>query len=379
MKQIKKKGQMFTIDLLFGFILFVIVFLILEGAWVSIREKSMNQDNINDLQLLSDSLAQNLLSSSGNPQGWEDIEINSSSVKAIGIATSPNLLSVDKIMTIQSQNNEIYDELKEIFGITGPGYEFYVEIRYLGGGGLFGLNPVIAYTFANSDSYAEEGNAEYYGIRDYLDSNEIEYTNYMEDWQTLLENIDDYNVAIFEDPDIDDKDLTKAQQNKLKAWLERGNFFLHKEKGTIGQVFGLNYNSYADNMYGIVKRTDNMLNNVGIGDEVFCEEGYRINKNKGNVGSLIEDNSNHPMIAYANVSNGTFFYLCDTQGKVFFNTSRIEKYNNVREIINFGGGVLSYKFGIKPIDYDIVSRTQRIVTLDTNTTANMIVMVWKRK
>jgi hypothetical protein len=85
------------------------------------------------------------------------------------------------------------------------------------------------------------------------------------------------------------------------------------------------------------------------------------------------------MIAYANVSNGTFFYLCDTEGKVFFNTSEIVKHDNVREIINFGGGVLSYKFGLKPTDYDIISRTERIVSLDTNTTANMIVMVWKRK
>jgi hypothetical protein len=379
-----KHAQIFTTDIVIAISIFFLVLIATVYAWHAIDQKKEPIETRRDMELIAQNLAQNIISSKGNPENWQNYVIDPSNINSLGAALTPNLLSREKLQKLEDDSDSKYEEMKEILGVRGPKYEFYVKVIYdPGNDTLFGSNPVIAYTYGESEEGASEGDDENYGIRGYLDENDIEYTNFRENWTALLENIFDYNVAIFEDPEIDDSDVEDAGlKETLLNWTAEGNMFIQKEHGTILELFKWKYNQYAANTDGIIVALDNMIIDAEIGDEIVCAEGYRLNKNKPSADELImlvreEETSNHALIAYQNYGKGKVYYFCDTQGLVY-NISGNVTHDNIREIINFGGGLASYKFGRKVNNSDVVVKVHRSALLDDpQTLARVEVIVWQ--
>ncbi|MFH1399854.1 MAG: hypothetical protein ABIG95_07160 [Candidatus Woesearchaeota archaeon] len=372
------KSQIFSLDMIFAVIVFLLVFTTTIFAWDELQKKWQLQQTRDDMESIAENVAQTLLTTPGQPANWEELQISSSNISSIGIASSPHLLSTDKISELESVYPTKYEEIKKILGIRGAGYQFQIKVIYDPGDyTLLGSHPVIAYTYANSDGGPEEGDAANFGIRSYLDENEIEYTNYYANWQKLISEIWDYNVVIMEDPWIDDSSLSTAQKNTLKDWVADGNMYIQKEQGTIIKVFGIKINRLGEGDFGIVVALDRILYRVDIGDEIKCIEGYRLSKGQGGLVTLVEHTSGHVLMGYVNYTLGQVIYLCDTQGQAFFNTSRIEQYDNVRYIINFGGGLATIKVGDNPVNATLLVREERVAMLDNNLPARLIVKIWK--
>jgi len=371
------KGQVFSLDTILAIGIFLMVFMVTISVWDGIDRKKILVESRDEMEFVAQNAALVLFTTSGLPTNWDSLEINSESVDSLGLSDSKGVLSTDKLVELETQNIAAYEEFKEILGIRGPGYEFYAQIFYdPGDQTLLGDTPVIAYSYANSAHGADEGDLEHFGIRNYMDENEIEYTNYHEDWAALIADITDFNILILEDPVLDKSDLSRDEQDALTDWVAAGNIFIQKEKGRIFELFDLKYINFADNQEGTVTVLDYMIKGVEIGDKVICIEGYELNKNFGNIVNLVTAGSGHVLIGYSQYSLGRVYYFCDTEGTVY-DIGDTQKYNNIRTIINFGGGLASYKFG-KPVkNSKQVVRIERAVYLDNGLSGRAVFKVWR--
>ena len=137
-------------------------------------------------------------------------------------------------------------------------------------------------------------------------------------------------------------------------------------------LFGLKFNNKIDNNDGLVVKLDPLLQNLKIGDIVKPGEGYSLNKNFGNVVTLVEAPSGHTMIGYANYGSGRVYYLPDTEGQVF--SGGEEVFDNIRAVINFRA---SYMIGKNPENAKDVLVMDRYSTTNTRDISKITLKIWK--
>lgn len=149
------KGQFFSVDLIIAVIIIMITLLVILGANDQINTTIIQKELNNDMLMISSSVSSLLISTSGNPINWEELnDINSESVYALGLSNNVDGWNLDQAKVDKFVNlNSSYNELKNILGIRGPGYEFYVNISDYTNGFIIGIEPSNAENIVNIERF----------------------------------------------------------------------------------------------------------------------------------------------------------------------------------------------------------------------------------
>ncbi len=356
---------MFSTDVLIAAGVFV--FILVAMVWIfdiSAAQRSQQQQYF-PMHQKARRASSVLIQTPGSPNNWHH---DFDSADSVGLADSFGILNYDKVMKLYELNSS-YQELKKYLGITE---DYYILLDSPGWvlGGFLGTK--IAYTYADGDP--EEGDENHSGIRDYLDKNSIPYTDYEDDWESLIENIENYDTIIMEDPQLRESDLTQEQRDRLETWVVEGNTFFQKQYGRIIELFNVTTNNVAHEN-GDVIALNSMLDNVEIGDHVMVEQGYRISK-QSDIHKLVEhDPSNHVLIGWWDHGNGKVYYMPDTEGEILDENGTF-KYNNTQVTLKLPQLKKSLVIGKLPQNATTVVLDHRIALYENNT-VNITVGVWK--
>jgi len=147
----------------------------------------------------------------------------------------------------------------------------------------------------------------------------------------------------------------------------------------------------GNNREGKVIATDDILNNVNINDTIKCRSGNFWKKDVGGFRALVVDipeNNDKTLIGYKNYSSGRIYYFCDTEGYVWSGGGGVppggtntSKFNDLRKIINFGGGYSTIDFG-RPFNSSSVNITQKVeknIVIDGKGKGKLILWVYQRE
>lgn len=354
-KRGNKKAQIFSIDLIIALITFIIIMVGIAWVWESSREKINLNEQENDMNLISIFALSSLIETPGNPPNWDefdDADFDENNVASLGFAynsLSPWMLDEDKMLRLHELdelNSTQYETMKKILGLRGASYEFNIRIEKDTGFHIPGFlaGKKIAYSYGEGDP--EEGNESHYGIRQFLIDNNVDFADYEDDWETLLEEIDNYDVVIWEDPQLVENDLTAEQQTIFKNWVTGGGIYLQKQFGRVIEMFDVTTNNVAHE-WGTVIALDEMISNVEIGDKIYVIEGYRISK-QGNITELVRhDSSEHVLMGHWNYGSGIVYYFPDTEG-IVYNITGDPIYNNTRILLDLPVNRQDLIIGLEP-------------------------------
>ncbi|MBN2122329.1 hypothetical protein JW721_04735 [Candidatus Micrarchaeota archaeon] len=115
-----RKGQINSIDFMIAVLIFAVILVFLIGFWfLNMAELSemMGRDRLDSTSI---AVSDMLIKTPGVPENWED---GPSDVWAIGLATTQNVLSKEKVANFTALD---YNESREIMGLDGD-YYFYIE------------------------------------------------------------------------------------------------------------------------------------------------------------------------------------------------------------------------------------------------------------
>lgn len=149
------KGQFFSADIMFSVLLFLTILTSFFATHAYLNENIKNQEVKNDMTMITNSLSSLLISTQGYPSNWETFgNINKNTVPALGLSKNADRwnLDQDKLNKLV-QLNSSYNELKEILGIKGAGYEFYMNISTLSNSYIIGIYPANAETVINTERF----------------------------------------------------------------------------------------------------------------------------------------------------------------------------------------------------------------------------------
>ena len=178
-----RKAQLFSMDIIFAIASFILILLTVAVVWDNSHEKIINTEARNDLELLSHRAFSLLLNSPGNPENWTTLQaadFNASNLLSLGIAkscssnnldqiekakscgiTADSSLQLDssKISYLDTNDASLYSAYKTILGISGPNYEFLLQIRPFNGTGYsaaytIGSAPLNATNVVNMERFA---------------------------------------------------------------------------------------------------------------------------------------------------------------------------------------------------------------------------------
>jgi hypothetical protein len=148
-----KRSQIFSADMAFAVVTFIII--IISSVWIAdySREKIELSELRNDLELISRISLASLVETPGNPSNWEEIDesgFNEENIYCLGLARSyspsnqairrigksagltiNNYLVLDesKIQRLIELSPQKYSTYKRILGILGPNYEFQLMVK----------------------------------------------------------------------------------------------------------------------------------------------------------------------------------------------------------------------------------------------------------
>lgn len=112
------KGQIISIDLLIGIVIFLIVVIFSVSYWqTSLFNVRESLDRI-DVQRLATQISDNLVKSPGIPDNWETSPTNA---RAIGLANHSHILETRKVANLTALN---YSTLLTRFGLEGANFFF---------------------------------------------------------------------------------------------------------------------------------------------------------------------------------------------------------------------------------------------------------------
>ncbi len=127
-----RMAQLFSIDLVFA----MLAFSALIGAFLLINSKvtsRIEEASIeNSLSADSRRALQTLLTTGGSPSNWT-LEENVSRIFSIGMASSRFLVDSGKLARLEELNSSNYSTIKSLLGISKPGYEFELSVKYANG------------------------------------------------------------------------------------------------------------------------------------------------------------------------------------------------------------------------------------------------------
>lgn len=152
-KKVFKKGQLFSLDMVISFLVFITILLSAAWLWDQQRETIVLRELHNDLAFQANSALASLVETSGTPENWSTFDsatLNSSTVLSLGFAQSPSFHSTPskpgRIMAGTSRGPWMIDPVKltslaainisttkKILGILGPGHTFFLQVNVWNG------------------------------------------------------------------------------------------------------------------------------------------------------------------------------------------------------------------------------------------------------
>ena len=109
---------------------FALLLVFVLNAWADLRAQSQSAVSVSRLESVANSIADALAQSPGTPCNWE---ANSPSMLALGLASSPGVLSQAKLSSLSAMN---YGSAKAALGVDK---NFYVVVSNNGWSALYAL------------------------------------------------------------------------------------------------------------------------------------------------------------------------------------------------------------------------------------------------
>lgn len=133
------KGQILSLEIILSFSFFLAAVLIFAASWNAIYDSYTNEAQLRQMQTSVVGIGDMLVMSQGDPEDWEFGVLENAT--SIGTASSPGILSAQKLSALQSLNASHYDTLRERMG-AGPA-DIYLEVQTVSGSPLyaFGIQP----------------------------------------------------------------------------------------------------------------------------------------------------------------------------------------------------------------------------------------------
>ena len=319
----RQNAQLSSLDAIIAVAIIVIILLIYLTVFTNLINKPFQVNERNDLETVGREVSTLLLASGGAPTGWHlQSNFSAQNVTMLGLSDREGHLDMQRILKLKSftDSDAGYAQLKEILGLGKSEIAIIIEKNgtfHTTQQGFLNTNSRIAYTRGKSNGV--EGNGSHFGLKDFLQSNNISFTDYDGAWETLITDLSQFDSTIWEDPAIKDQGaqgLSSSQRNALRDWVSNGGIYIQKESGTMIQIFGVSTNSVAHEE-GLVIALDGMIRDLSIGDYVAVEEGYRLSKNSGTITTLIQhESSGHTIFGYWDYGAGRVYYIPDTEGEV---------------------------------------------------------------
>jgi len=125
LRTLNSKGQIFSVELIFAVIVFLLILLLFLNVSLSTTQKIGRRDSFNERYFLADNALQQLLWSSGNPSNWQNLS-SLADVNSLGLAESKNYLSKQKVQRLVDLNSSSYSEVKALLGLNNYGMHFAV-------------------------------------------------------------------------------------------------------------------------------------------------------------------------------------------------------------------------------------------------------------
>ncbi|MAG47606.1 hypothetical protein CL617_03295 [archaeon] len=149
----KKRGQIFSLDIIIAAITFIIVVILVFQILDYSNNKIIANELESDINLIAENAISVLVEEEGNPNNWSLFDVNDFNTNAIfslGLSKSlnfddldskekgkslasanvgRNILDQSKIDRLEVLNSTQYDNIKNILGIKGSGYEFEVQAK----------------------------------------------------------------------------------------------------------------------------------------------------------------------------------------------------------------------------------------------------------
>ncbi|MBI4158880.1 hypothetical protein HY500_01325 [Candidatus Woesearchaeota archaeon] len=152
------KAQFFSADLVLSLFLFAAILVSFFVTHGYLNRNIETQEKRNDMTLIASSVSSLLIQNGGYPENWETFDkndINEHSVSVLGLSKNADgwNLAQAKINKF-IQLNSSYDSLKDILGIKGQGYEFYVNISTVSQSYVAGIYPVNSKNVINVERFA---------------------------------------------------------------------------------------------------------------------------------------------------------------------------------------------------------------------------------
>jgi hypothetical protein len=150
----KDTGQIFTWDLIFGIIIFMVSLSLVINLWETSYKEIRRSEEYYEMNWLAETAAEQLVRSSGDPYDW-----NAKNAISLGLArydvesgtSQSRLLDPDKVLSFIDLTKKNYSEARARLLGTG-GYEMYIELSCLNATGMSCLEGVALKTVKESVS-----------------------------------------------------------------------------------------------------------------------------------------------------------------------------------------------------------------------------------
>ncbi len=366
-----RRGQAIAFDLLVACFLFMALFFLFTGF--NDRLFHEGQDAYGEMLVKSYAISFVLAENPGVPAGWTFLNFSRP-----GVAVEPNSLDENRLLNLMAAN---FTRLKQSLGAD----EFEMRIRLLKtddstalvGGWANSLGQV-AYTKGGHE--VSEGGAISWGVRDWLETNNVTFDNYNQtnskkDFFNLLGNISRYDTVILDDPDVAYDDLSSAEKSQFSTWVKNGGSYIHRDGGDVIRIAGANYSADGP-ASGTISILGNMVFNASVGDTVTCSESAAVNNTntQADMKNLVKHvvNSNQEaLVASWSYGLGRVFFACDMIGSVSGSVSR----DNIRSILTVLG--IRGEAGDAPVNATTIAPVVTTVNVGGNT-RRLEVTLWKK-
>lgn len=334
----KSKSQLLSMDVMVAVIIFVLLTAIIHVIYDNYVFSVYDLSTKNTLALKISQLSDLLIKSQGVPVDW-----TSGTVEQFGLITESHVFKGRKVEELVSMLQDNYSYTKELLGVGN--YNLRIEFhdnnrsRTL----FFEEFGRIAYTDGPGGN-PEEQTAELFGLKDWLDTNGIEYDDYESRWEDLILNISLYDTTLWEDPHLNvctepiesncaADEMNSTYRQIMKDWVLAGGKVIDKEEGDWITIFNMsmhdkwtNENCTSDPAWstnGTILVINRFVNSsLSVGDQICFDEAPGVYNDTGNntLYRLVSiDDPAIPFGSYAgygywDYGEGRIIYLSDTHG-----------------------------------------------------------------
>jgi hypothetical protein len=129
-----KEAQLFSADMLLAIIIFVMI--LVSVMWLSdfLNEKIRYDENRRMMGITAGYAMSSLVETPGSPDNWETFStsyFNETNVRSLGLADKGYggwQLDTAKVARLSTLGSSKYDEIRDMIGLRGSGYEYYLTI-----------------------------------------------------------------------------------------------------------------------------------------------------------------------------------------------------------------------------------------------------------